>query len=95
MPIWGIPLLGLMPPPTLTLAQMLPAHLLGGERGFPLDLSTPFLTEPAENGAFQVVAERMGLDTKTTTSLWKDKAAVEVNVAVLHSYQVKMGKGCG
>ncbi|OPJ70749.1 hypothetical protein AV530_000739 [Patagioenas fasciata monilis] len=34
------------------------------------------------------VALRMGLDTRTTSSLWKDKAAVEVNVAVLHSYQV-------
>uniref|UniRef100_A0A8B9EZF1 Nitric oxide synthase 3 n=1 Tax=Amazona collaria TaxID=241587 RepID=A0A8B9EZF1_9PSIT len=34
------------------------------------------------------VALRMGLDTRTTSSLWKDKAAVEVNIAVLHSYQV-------
>lgn len=33
----------------------------------------------------------MGLDTRTTSSLWKDKAAVEVNVAVLHSYQVGHG----
>ena len=30
----------------------------------------------------------MGLDTRTTSSLWKDKAAVEMNIAVLHSYQV-------
>lgn len=30
----------------------------------------------------------MDLDTRTTSSLWKDKAAVEINVAVLHSYQV-------
>ncbi|KAJ6666693.1 hypothetical protein lerEdw1_020417 [Lerista edwardsae] len=36
----------------------------------------------------QEVAKRMGLDTQTTTSLWKDKAAVEVNIAVLHSYQL-------
>ncbi|XP_025049304.1 nitric oxide synthase, endothelial [Alligator sinensis] len=34
------------------------------------------------------VALRMGLDTRKTSSLWKDKAAVEVNVAVLHSFQV-------
>ncbi|NXA56964.1 NOS3 protein, partial [Nothocercus julius] len=34
------------------------------------------------------VALRMGLDTRKTSSLWKDKAAVEINVAVLHSYQV-------
>lgn len=30
----------------------------------------------------------MDLDTRTTSSLWKDKAAVEINLAVLHSYQV-------
>ncbi|XP_042331853.1 nitric oxide synthase, endothelial isoform X2 [Sceloporus undulatus] len=35
----------------------------------------------------QDLAERMGLDTRTTFSLWKDKAAVELNVAVLHSFQ--------
>lgn len=31
----------------------------------------------------------MGLDTRNPTSLWKDKALVEVNIAVLHSYQSK------
>lgn len=31
----------------------------------------------------------MDLDTRTTSSLWKDKAAVEINLAVLHSYQVR------
>uniref|UniRef100_A0A803TQ28 Nitric oxide synthase n=1 Tax=Anolis carolinensis TaxID=28377 RepID=A0A803TQ28_ANOCA len=36
----------------------------------------------------QDLAERMELDTRTTLSLWKDKAAVEMNVAVLHSFQV-------
>uniref|UniRef100_A0A670KIF4 Nitric oxide synthase n=1 Tax=Podarcis muralis TaxID=64176 RepID=A0A670KIF4_PODMU len=36
----------------------------------------------------QEVAEQMGLDTQTTSSLWKDKAAVEMNVAILHSFQV-------
>ncbi|XP_063274415.1 nitric oxide synthase 3 isoform X2 [Prinia subflava] len=34
------------------------------------------------------VAQRMGLDTGSSSSLWKDRAAVEVNVAVLHSFQV-------
>uniref|UniRef100_A0A8C5W8L8 Nitric oxide synthase n=1 Tax=Leptobrachium leishanense TaxID=445787 RepID=A0A8C5W8L8_9ANUR len=33
------------------------------------------------------VATRLGLDTKKTSSLWKDKAALEINIAVLHSYQ--------
>ncbi|XP_039746679.1 nitric oxide synthase-like protein isoform X1 [Pararge aegeria] len=33
------------------------------------------------------VAAKMGLDTRTPVNLWKDKALVEVNVAVLHSFQ--------
>jgi len=33
-----------------------------------------------------VIAERMGLNTKSKLSLWKDRALVEVNVAVLHSF---------
>ena len=33
-----------------------------------------------------LIAERMGLDTSTNRSLWKDRAIVELNVAVLHSY---------
>jgi nitric-oxide synthase len=33
-----------------------------------------------------VVAERMGLDTSTHRSLWKDRALVELNAAVLHSF---------
>ncbi|MBD0379439.1 nitric oxide synthase oxygenase [Paenibacillus sedimenti] len=33
------------------------------------------------------VASIMGLDTRRAASLWKDKALVELNVAVLHSYQ--------
>jgi nitric-oxide synthase len=32
------------------------------------------------------VADRLGLDTSTETSLWRDRALVEVNVAVLHSF---------
>ena len=31
----------------------------------------------------------MGLDTRTASSLWKDKALVEVNLAILHSFQKK------
>ncbi|TSI08291.1 nitric oxide synthase oxygenase [Lysinibacillus sp. BW-2-10] len=33
------------------------------------------------------VAELMGLDTKTNISLWKDRALVELNLAVLHSFK--------
>ncbi|MBC5637980.1 nitric oxide synthase oxygenase [Ornithinibacillus sp. BX22] len=33
------------------------------------------------------VAEILGLDTRSNHSLWMDKALVELNIAVLHSYQ--------
>ncbi|SOC23294.1 nitric-oxide synthase [Ureibacillus xyleni] len=33
------------------------------------------------------VAELMGLDTKSNISLWKDRALVELNLAVLHSFK--------
>jgi len=33
------------------------------------------------------VASRMGLDTSNTDSLWKDKALVELNRAVIHSFR--------
>lgn len=35
----------------------------------------------------QTVALKMKLDTRTSTSLWKDRALVEINLAVLHSFQ--------
>ncbi|XP_063359614.1 nitric oxide synthase-like protein isoform X1 [Cydia amplana] len=35
----------------------------------------------------EIVAHKMGCDTRTPVTLWKDKALVEVNVAVLHSFQ--------
>uniref|UniRef100_A0A3P8X4Z7 Nitric oxide synthase n=1 Tax=Cynoglossus semilaevis TaxID=244447 RepID=A0A3P8X4Z7_CYNSE len=33
------------------------------------------------------VAIKMDLDTRKTSSLWKDQALVEINIAVLHSFQ--------
>lgn len=33
----------------------------------------------------------MGLDTRTAVSLWKDRVLVEVNIAVLYSFQVGYG----
>ena len=33
------------------------------------------------------IAEHMGLNTKSNASLWKDRALVELNVAVLHSFK--------
>lgn len=38
----------------------------------------------------QEVADKMALDTRKTSSLWKDQALVEVNIAVLHSFQVRL-----
>ena len=32
----------------------------------------------------------MGLDTSSNISLWKDKALIEANVAVLYSFQVRI-----
>ncbi|XP_049776657.1 nitric oxide synthase, salivary gland [Schistocerca cancellata] len=37
----------------------------------------------------ETFAVKMGLDTRTPVTLWKDKALVEANVAVLHSFQVR------
>jgi nitric-oxide synthase len=34
-----------------------------------------------------VVAARMGLDTSSDRTLWRDRALIELNVAVLHSYE--------
>ena len=36
-----------------------------------------------------IIAEKMGLDTMTNMSLWKDKALIELNYAILYSFQVK------
>ncbi|XP_013413682.1 nitric oxide synthase, inducible isoform X2 [Lingula anatina] len=35
----------------------------------------------------EIVGQRMGLDCRSSVNLWKDLALVEVNIAVLHSYQ--------
>ncbi|XP_071848203.1 nitric oxide synthase-like protein isoform X4 [Apostichopus japonicus] len=35
----------------------------------------------------ETIARKMGLDVSTNATLWKDKAVVEANVAVMHSFQ--------
>ena len=40
------------------------------------------------NLLFKKVANLMKLDTSSNRTLWKDRALVEVNIAVLHSFQV-------
>ena len=37
---------------------------------------------------WQEVAEQMGLDIESNVSLWKDTVMVEINKAVLYSFQV-------
>lgn len=44
------------------------------------------LGDEARYNQLPVVAKRMGLDTSTNKSLWKDKALNELNLAVLHSF---------
>ena len=36
----------------------------------------------------QPIAKKMGLDTSANATLWKDRACVEVNYAVMTSFQV-------
>uniref|UniRef100_A0A4W3IBC4 Nitric oxide synthase, inducible n=1 Tax=Callorhinchus milii TaxID=7868 RepID=A0A4W3IBC4_CALMI len=36
---------------------------------------------------FLQVGKKMGLDTRKLSNLWKDQAVVEINIAVLHSFQ--------
>ncbi|XP_054155441.1 nitric oxide synthase, salivary gland-like [Oppia nitens] len=45
------------------------------------------LCDPQRYNVLEDVAIRMGLDVRTNSSLWKDAALVELNVAVLYSYQ--------
>ncbi|XP_030383405.1 nitric oxide synthase [Scaptodrosophila lebanonensis] len=45
------------------------------------------LCDTNRRNMLETMALRMNLDTRTPTSLWKDKAVVEMNIAVLHSYQ--------
>ena len=46
------------------------------------------IADPHSLLSFQTIAKNMGLDTSNYRNLWKDQALVEVNLAVLHSYQV-------
>jgi nitric-oxide synthase, bacterial len=44
------------------------------------------LSDPYRYNQLPVIAERMGLDTRRKSSLWLDRALLELNDAVLHSY---------
>ena len=45
------------------------------------------LCDSGRYNMLEPVATRMGLDTRKSASLWKDKALVEINVSVLYSFQ--------
>lgn len=45
------------------------------------------LTDIDRYNILPAVASRMNLDTSRTRTLWKDRALVEINAAVLHSYR--------
>ncbi|WP_159881776.1 nitric oxide synthase oxygenase [Paenibacillus puerhi] len=45
------------------------------------------LADPGRYNVLPRLARRMGLDTSTHATLWKDRALVELNLAVLLSYQ--------
>ncbi|XP_064619550.1 nitric oxide synthase, salivary gland-like [Lineus longissimus] len=46
------------------------------------------LCDPQRYNLCETIANKMGLNTKNLSSLWKDKALVECNIAVLHSFQL-------
>ncbi|ONK12879.1 nitric oxide synthase oxygenase [Streptomyces sp. MP131-18] len=43
--------------------------------------------DPGRYNLLPVIADLLGLDTGSETTLWRDRALVELNVAVLHSFQ--------
>ncbi|XP_059613419.1 nitric oxide synthase [Phlebotomus argentipes] len=45
------------------------------------------LCDSYRRNMLEPIALKMGLNTRNPASLWKDKALVEVNIAVLHSFQ--------
>ena len=50
------------------------------------EIGTRGLADEAAYGMAEVVARRLGLDTSTERTLWRDRAIVELNRAVLHSF---------
>ena len=45
------------------------------------------LADPGRYNQLPEIAARMGLDTTRDRSLWRDQALVELNLAVLHSFE--------
>ncbi|KAK3859197.1 hypothetical protein Pcinc_034666, partial [Petrolisthes cinctipes] len=51
------------------------------------EIGTRDLCDTQRYNILERVGKMMGLDTRSPTNLWKDKVLIEVNIAVLHSYQ--------
>jgi nitric-oxide synthase len=47
------------------------------------------LADEARYNQLPIIAEKLGLDLRNPRSLWKDRALLELNAAVLHSYEVE------
>ncbi|GAA2705712.1 nitric oxide synthase oxygenase [Actinoplanes palleronii] len=45
------------------------------------------LSDPDRYDMIPIIAARMGLDTTRESTLWRDRALVELNIAVLHSFE--------
>jgi nitric-oxide synthase len=50
------------------------------------EIGTRGLADEAAYGVAREVAERLGLDTGSERTLWRDRATIELNRAVLHSF---------
>ncbi|KAG8182789.1 hypothetical protein JTE90_018662 [Oedothorax gibbosus] len=51
------------------------------------EIGTRDLCDPQRFNILEEVATRLGVDMRAPSTLWKDKAAVEVNYAVIYSFQ--------
>lgn len=51
-----------------------------------VEIGTRDLLEPNRFGLQEKIGQLLGLDTGSLASLWKDKVALEMNMAVLHSF---------
>jgi nitric-oxide synthase len=51
------------------------------------EIGTRNLADPDRYDLLPAIAERMELDTRRSATLWKDRAVLELNTAVIHSFE--------
>ena len=57
-----------------------------------VEIATRDLLEPNRYNLQDEIGKKLGLDTGSNTTLWKDRVALEMNAAVLHSFaKVRIG----